>query len=446
MGLHEYSDIPFFKKQLKIVLRNSGYINPESIKEYVARGGYSSLLKAITKMKPKEVVDEVIKAGLRGRSGGGFPTGAKWLSCRKTEGKMKYILCNISEGDPGIGMHKSLLESDPHSILEGLIIGAYAIGAKEGYIYISSGYSLGVKRMEKAIKGAKIYGFLGKNILNSGFDFTVKVKEGGGAYVCGEETALIKSIEGEWGEPRQRPPYPAESGLWGKPTVINNVETLANIPVIIARGARWFSSIGSEKSKGTKVFSLVGEVNRNGLIEVPLGITLREIIYDIGGGIPKGKALKAVQAGGPAGGCIPKKLINLPVDYESLAQVGSAMSSGGLIVMDGKTCMVDVNKYFLSFLEGESCGKCTPCRVGVRRMREIITDICEGKGKREDVPLLERMARLIKEGALCNLGKTAPNPILASLRYFRDEYLVHIRDSKCPAGVCRPIRTRSIGK
>jgi NADH:ubiquinone oxidoreductase subunit F (NADH-binding)/(2Fe-2S) ferredoxin len=435
-GIPKYSEVPFFKKQLKVVLRNSGYINPENIEEYVARGGYSSLLKALTQMKPKEVIDEVTKAGLRGRSGGGFPAGIKWLSCSKTEGKVKYIICNLSEGDPGIGMHKSLVESDPHSILEGLIIAAYAIGAKEGYIYISSGYPLGIKRMEKAVKDARTYGFLGKNILKSGFDFTVKVKEGGGAYVCGEETALIKAIEGDWGEPRQRPPFPAVSGLWGKPTVINNVETLANIPVIVTRGAKWFSSIGAEKSKGTKVFSLIGEVNRVGLIEVPLGITLREIIYDIGGGIPKGKSFKAVQMGGTAGGCIPKKLSNLPVDYETLAQAGSAMSSGGLIVIDEKTCMVDVVKYFLSFLEGESCGKCTPCRVGVRRMREVLTDISRGKGKKEDLELLEKMATLIKEGALCNLGKTAPNPFLSTLRYFKDEYLAHIQRKKCPAGVC----------
>jgi NADH:ubiquinone oxidoreductase subunit F (NADH-binding)/(2Fe-2S) ferredoxin len=435
-ALPKHSEIPFLKKQRKLILRNSGLINPENIEEYAARGGYSSLLKAVTQMKPKELIDEVTKAGLRGRSGGGFPAGIKWLSCSRAEGKVKYIICNISEGDPGIGMHKSLVESDPHSILEGMIIAAYAIGAKEGYIYISSGYSLGLQRMEKAVKDARTCGFLGKNILKSGFDFTVRVKEGGGAYVCGEETALIKAIEGDWGEPRQRPPFPAVSGLWGKPTVINNVETLANVPLIVSKGAKWYSSIGSDKSKGTKVFSLIGEVNRAGLIEVPLGITLKEIIYDIGGGIPKGKSFKAVQMGGTAGGCIPKSLSNLSVDYETLAQAGSAMSSGGLIIMDEKTCMVDVVKYFLSFLEGESCGKCTPCRVGVRRMREVLTDISKGKGKKEDLELLEKMAKLIKEGALCNLGKTAPNPFLSTLRYFRDEYLAHIQRKKCPAGVC----------
>jgi NADH:ubiquinone oxidoreductase subunit F (NADH-binding)/(2Fe-2S) ferredoxin len=435
-GIPKHSDVPFFRKQRKVILRNSGCINPEKIEEYIARGGYSSLLKTVTQMKPKEVIDEVTKAGLRGRSGGGFPAGIKWLSCSKAEGDGKYIICNVSEGDPGIGMHKSLLESDPHSILEGLIIAAYAIGAKEGYIYISSGYKLGVQRMEKAVKDAKTCGFLGRNILHSGFDFSVKVKEGGGAYVCGEETALIKSIEGDWGEPRQRPPFPAVSGLWGKPTVINNVETLANVPVIMTKGAKWFSSIGSQKSKGTKVFSLIGEVNRVGLVEVPLGITLKEIIYDIGGGIPRGKTFKAVQMGGPSGGCIPKRLTSIPVDYETLAQAGSAMSSGGLIVMDEKTCMVDVVKYFLTFLEGESCGKCTPCRVGVRRMREVLTDISRGKGKKEDLELLEKMAGLIKEGAICNLGKTAPNPFLSTLKYFKDEYLVHIQKKKCPAGVC----------
>ena len=439
-GIKEYSEVPFFKKQRKVALRNAGFIDPENINEYIARGGYSSLVKTLTTMKPEDVIAEVTKAGLRGRSGGGFPTGVKWLACSKAVGKVKYILCNVSEGDPGIGMHKSLLESDPHSVLEGLVIGAYAIGAKEGYIYISSGQPLGVKHMEKAIADAKSHGFLGKNILKSGFDFTVKVKEGAGAYVCGEESALIRSFEGSWGEPRQRPPYPAVSGLWGEPTVINNVETLANIPVIMTKGAKWFSSIGYGKSRGTKVFSLVGEVNQPGLIEVPMGTTLKEIIYDVGGGLPKGKTLKAVLAGGPAGGCVPKKLMSLPVDYEALAQAGSAMSSGGIIVMDEGTCMVDVNKYLLNFSEGESCGKCTPCRVGVRRMREIISDISDGKGQEDDIALLEKMALLIKDSALCNLGKTAPNPVLATLRYFKDEYRAHIKNKKCPAGVCKSLK------
>lgn len=429
-------DLPFFKKQKRVVLRNAGLINPESIEEYVATGGYASLQKVLTHMKPEEVIDEVIKAGLRGRSGGGFPAGVKWQTCNKASGKIKYIVCNISEGDPGIGMHKSLLESDPHSILEGMIIAAYAIGAKEGYIYISSGYPLGVKRMEKAIKDARAYGFLGRNILKSGFNFTVSIKEGGGAYVCGEETALIKSIEGESGEPRQRPPFPAISGLWGKPTVINNLETLANVPVIITKGAKWYSSVGLSRSPGTKVFSLIGEVNRPGLIEVPLGITLREIIYEIGGGLLRGKSLKAVLMGGTAGGCLPKKMINLSVDYETLTQAGSAMSSGGLIVMDEKTCMVDLVKYYLSFLESESCGKCTPCRVGLRRMHELLTEISKGKGSLEDLEFLERMSNVIKEGALCNLGKTAPNTFLSTLKYFKDEYLIHIQKKKCPASVC----------
>jgi NADH:ubiquinone oxidoreductase subunit F (NADH-binding)/(2Fe-2S) ferredoxin len=439
-GLQEYAAMPFYKKQRKVALRNAGFIDPENISEYIARGGYSALVNTLATMKPDAVIAEVTKAGLRGRSGGGFPTGVKWQACRRAEGKAKYFICNVSEGDPGIGMHKSLLESDPHSVLEGMIIGAYAIGAKEGYIYISSGQPLGVRRMDKAVADAKAYGFLGKNIMKSGFDFTVKVKEGAGAYVCGEETALIKSIEGDWGEPRQRPPYPAVSGLWGKPTVINNVETLANVPVVMGKGAKWYSAIGSAKSKGTKVFSIVGEVNRPGLIEVPMGTTLREIIYDVGGGLPKGKTLKAVLAGGPAGGCVPKKLMNLPVDYEALMQAGSAMSSGGIIVMGEDTCMVDMNKYLLSFTEGESCGKCTPCRVGVRRMREIITDISEGKGRDGDIELLEKMALLIKDGALCNLGKTAPNPVLATLRYFKEEYQKHIKNKKCSAAVCTSLK------
>jgi NADH:ubiquinone oxidoreductase subunit F (NADH-binding)/(2Fe-2S) ferredoxin len=439
-GIQEYAAVPFFKKQRKVALRNAGFINPENISEYIARGGYSALVNVLAGMKPDAVIAEVTKAGLRGRSGGGFPTGVKWQACRRADGKTKYFICNVSEGDPGIGMHKSLLESDPHSVLEGMIIGAYAIGAKEGYIYISSGQPLGVQRMEKAVADAKACGFLGKNIMKTGFDFTVKVKEGAGAYVCGEETALIKSIEGDWGEPRQRPPYPAVSGLWGKPTVINNVETLANVPVVMAKGAKWFTAVGSKKSTGTKVISIVGEVNRPGLIEVPMGTTLSEIIYDVAGGLPRGKRLKAVLAGGPAGGCVPQKLMSLPVDYEALMQAGSAMSSGGIIVMAEDACMVDMNKYLLSFSEGESCGKCTPCRVGVRRMREIITDICEGRGKDGDIELLEKMALFIKDSALCNLGKTAPNPVLATLRYFKDEYQTHIKNKKCTAAVCTSLK------
>jgi NADH:ubiquinone oxidoreductase subunit F (NADH-binding)/NAD-dependent dihydropyrimidine dehydrogenase PreA subunit len=388
----------------------------------------------------------VERSGLRGRGGAGFLTGRKWRICREAEGDEKYIICNADEGDPGAYMDRSLLEGDPHAVIEGMIIAGFAIGVHQGFMYVRAEYPLALARLKKALKQAQESGLLGKNIFNSGFNFTITISRGAGAFVCGEETALIKSIEGEWGEPRQRPPFPAQSGLWGKPTVINNVETFANVAPIIARGASWFSSLGTKQSKGTKVFSLVGKVNRIGLVEVPMGTKLKQLIYDIGGGIPNGRALKAVQTGGPSGGCIPKELINLPVDYDALAEAGSIMGSGGLIVMDDRTCMVDVAKYFVSFLADESCGKCTPCRVGIKRMKDLLEDITEGRGLPEDLALLEKMADAIKESALCGLGKTAPNPVLSTLVYFKDEYLAHIKDKKCPAGVCKALITYTIDR
>jgi len=431
-------DIGFFKHQLLIALRNRGRIDPENIDEYIANDGYSALAKALREMTPEEIISEVKISGLRGRGGAGFPTGLKWEICRNASGSNgKYVICNGDEGDPGAFMDRSLLESDPHSVLEGMAIGARAIGANEGYVYVRDEYPLAVKRVNLAIKQAEEYGLLGENILDSGFSFSVKVVRGAGAFVCGEETALMASIEGREGRPRPRPPFPAEKGLWGKPTNINNVETWANVPPIINRGGGWYAQIGTEKSKGTKVFSLVGKVNNTGLIEVPMGTTLREIIFDIGDGIPKGRRFKAVQTGGPSGGCIPAELIDLPVDYEELTKAGSIMGSGGLIVMDEDTCMVDVAKYFVSFLEEESCGKCTPCREGIKRMREILSRIVEGKGQEEDMELLENLAHVIKESSLCGLGSTAPNPVLTTLRYFRDEYRSHILDKRCPANVCK---------
>ena len=442
----EYPSLPFYKRQEKIALRNCGVVDPENICEYIAKGGYFTLAEVLSKKQPQDVVVEVERSGLRGRGGAGFLTGLKWKICSSAAGKEKYIICNADEGDPGAYMDRSLLEGDPHAVIEGIMIAGFAIGARQGYMYVRAEYPLAIERVKKAIAEAKAHGLLGKKIMNSGFSFNISISQGAGAFVCGEETALIKSIEGEWGEPRQRPPFPAQSGLWGKPTVINNVETLANVAPIMARGADWFSSIGTKKSKGTKVFSLVGKVNRIGLVEVPMGTKLKQIIYDMGGGIPNGRAFKAVQTGGPSGGCIPKELINLPVDYEALAEAGSIMGSGGLIVMDDRTCMVDVAKYFLSFLADESCGKCTPCRVGVKRMKDILEDITGGKGTKEDLALLESMAEDIKESALCGLGKTAPNPVLSTLKYFRNEYVAHIKDKKCPAGVCKALITFSIDK
>jgi len=432
-------EVPFYKKQNRIIFGSNGSIDPTNIEDYIRIEGYSALSRTILKMSPEEIIEEVKRSGLRGRGGGGFPTGVKWESCRNAHGEPKYILCNADEGDPGAFMDRSLLEGNPHSVLEGMIIGAYAIGSNEGYIYVRMEYPLAVERLKIAIAQAEEYGLLGKNILGLGFDFTIKINRGAGAFVCGEETALILSIEGKRGDPRQRPPYPAQKGLFGKPTNINNVETWANVPLIINRGAEWYSKIGTAESKGTKIFSLVGKINNTGLIEVPMGMTLREIIYDIGGGIPGGKKFKAVQTGGPSGGCIPEEFIDLPVDYDELTKVGSMMGSGGMIVMDENTCMVDIAKYFLTFLADESCGKCVPCREGVFRMLEIVTDITEGKGKEEDIPLLEELSKTIVDTSLCALGGTAPNPVISTIKYFRSEYEAHIKEKRCPAGVCKAL-------
>lgn len=443
-----YNQLPFYRKQLRIATRNCGFLDPASLSEYVARGGYYSLFKVLTQYEPEQVIEEVLRSGLRGRGGAGFPTGQKWRYCRQAKGDMKYLICNADEGDPGAYMDRSILEGDPHSVVEGMIIGAYAIGAKQGYIYVRAEYPLAVERLKEAISQAKEYGLLGENILNTGFNFSINIYRGAGAFVCGEETALIASIEGKQGEPRPRPPFPAQSGLWSKPTIINNVETWSNVPVIIARSADWFSQIGTQigtqKSKGTKVFSLVGKINNTGLVEVPMGISLREIIYDVGEGIPGGKKFKAVQTGGPSGGCIPERMLDLPVDFEELTKAGSIMGSGGMIVMDEGTCVVDLAKYFLSFLQDESCGKCTSCREGIKRMLEILTRITQGKGEEGDIELLEEISEVVKETSLCGLGRTAPNPILTTIRYFRDEYEAHIRDKKCPAKVCRDLITYTI--
>jgi len=432
-------EVPFYKKQMRLIFGNNGKIDPCSIEDYIAVGGYAALSKAFFSMKPQEIIGEVKKSGLRGRGGGGFPTGEKWESCRKAEGSPKYLICNADEGDPGAYMDRSLLEGNPHSVLEGMIIGAFTIGCHDGYIYVRNEYPLAVKNAIVAIEQAEQYGLLGKNILGSGFDFSIKINRGGGAFVCGEETALIKSIEGDWGEPRQRPPYPAESGLWWKPTVINNVETWANVPLIMNKGADWYSSIGTEGSKGTKIFSLVGKINNTGLVEVPMGITFREIIYEIGGGIPKNRKFKGVQTGGPSGGCLPESLLDLPIDFDALIEAGSMMGSGGMIVMDDRTCMVDMARYFLAFLEEESCGKCTPCREGLKKMRAILEAICGGRGKKGDIELLERISQILIDGSICGLGKTAPNPVLTTIKYFRDEYETHINENKCPAAVCKDL-------
>lgn len=441
------SDIDFFKKQVLIALRNRGLINPEVIDEYIARDGYKAMAKALTQMTPEKIISEIAVSGLRGRGGAGFPTGLKWQMVRNAvspNGGAKYLICNGDEGDPGAFMDRSILEADPHSVIEGMVIGAKAVGASEGFVYVRNEYPLAIKRMMIALEQAREYGLLGRDILGTGFDFDIKIVRGAGAFVCGEETALIASVEGRLGEPRPRPPYPAQTGLWGKPTGINNVETWANVPPIIERGAKWYAAIGTPTSKGTKVFSLVGKINNTGLVEVPMGISLREIIYDIGGGIPGGKAFKAVQTGGPSGGCIPRDQLDLPIDYESLTQAGSMMGSGGMVVMDEDTCMVDVARYFLSFTQDESCGKCTPCREGTKAMLGILTRITEGKGTEEDLSLLEDMAHAVKDSALCGLGKTAPNPVLTTLRYFRDEYETHIRDKKCPAHACRQLNVYTV--
>lgn len=431
-----YNDIIFYKKQMRMVLSNCGHINPEDINEYIAEDGYMALGKALTEMKPEEVVASIKTSGLRGRGGGGFPTGMKWEFTRNAPGTKKYVVCNADEGDPGAFMDRSVLEGDPHRVIEGMAICGYAIGADEGYVYVRAEYPLAIKRLKIAIKQAEEMGLLGENILGSGFNFRLKIKEGAGAFVCGEETALLASIEGKRGMPRPRPPFPAISGLWGKPTNINNVETFGNVPQIINKGADWYASIGTERSKGTKVFALTGRINNTGLAEVPMGITMREIIFDIGGGIQNGKKFKAVQIGGPSGGCLPENMLDLPVDYDSLIQAGAMMGSGGLVVMDETTCMVDVARFFLNFTQAESCGKCTPCREGTKRMLEILTRITEGQGRQGDIELLESLAKNIKATALCGLGQTAPNPVLSTLRYFRDEYEAHINDKRCPAGAC----------
>jgi NADH:ubiquinone oxidoreductase subunit F (NADH-binding)/(2Fe-2S) ferredoxin len=430
-------DIVFFNKQRLIVLKNRGLIDPEKIEEYIARDGYKASVKALTSMSPTEIIREIKDSGLRGRGGAGFLTGQKWDLCRKSKGKIKYIVCNADEGDPGAFMDRSIIESDPHAVLEGMTIGAKAIGASHGFVYIRSEYPLALNRLHRAIDQARDFGLLGEDILGTGFDFDISVHRGAGAFVCGEETALLASLEGRAPEPRLRPPFPVESGLWDKPTNINNVETWANVPQIITRGAKWYSTLGTETSKGTKVFSVVGKVKNTGLVEVPMGITLKEIVYDIGGGIQNDKKFKAVQTGGPSGGCIPESLIDLPIDYEKLANVGSMMGSGGLIVMDENTCMVDVAKYFLDFLRDESCGKCTSCREGTQAMYETLTNICEGNGRPDDVDLLEELAEAVKAGSLCGLGTTAPNPVLSTLQYFKDEYKAHIEEKRCPAGVCK---------
>ena len=439
-------DMSFYKKQKRIVLGNNRFVDPLEITDYIAIDGYKALAKVLYKMKPEKVIDEIKKSGLRGRGGGGFPTGKKWEYCRNAKGEPKYVICNADEGDPGAYMDRSLLEGNPHSVLEGMIIGAYAVGSDEGYVYIRNEYPLAVKHLEEAVKQAEENGFLGKNILDSGFDFTIKISRGGGAFVCGESTALMASLEGKPGEPRAKYVHTVEKGLWNKPTTLNNVETWANVPFIINNGADWYSKIGTSQSKGTKIFSLVGKINNTGLVEVPMGIKLREIVYDIGGGIPEGKKFKAVQTGGPSGGCIPESLIDLPVDYEKLSEAGSMMGSGGMIVMDEDTCMVDVAKYFINFLKEESCGKCVPCREGLERMGEILADITEGKATNQDLELLEDLGGVIKDTALCALGGTAANPVLSTIRYFRDEYTAHIEHKKCPAGVCKALITYTINE
>jgi len=438
------NEVPFYNKQLRLIFGNNGRIDPTEIRDYIGLGGYSSLSKTLFEMKPQEVIEGIKRAGLRGRGGGGFPTGRKWESCRKAEGDIKYVICNADEGDPGAFQDRSLLEGNPHSVLEGLIIGGYAVGAKEGYIYVRNEYPLAVKHVGIAIKQVEECGLLGENILGSGFSFTIKINRGGGAFVCGESSALMASIEGRLGEPRFKHVHATEKGLWDRPTTLNNVKTWATVPLIIDKGADWYARIGTEKSKGTMIFSLVGKINNTGLVEVPMGLPLRDLIYGIGGGIPGEKRFKAVQTGGPSGGCIPEDLLDLPVDYERLTEAGSMMGSGGLIVMDEDTCMVNVAKYFLSFTIDESCGKCTPCREGIKHMLEILTDISEGKAAERDLELLEELGNMVKETSLCALGGSAPNPVLSTLRYFRDEYEAHIKDKRCPAGVCLELIRYSI--
>ncbi len=440
------NEVPFYKKQKRIALRNCGVINPENIDEYIALDGYKALSKVLTEMSQEEVIDTIKKSGLRGRGGGGFSTGMKWDFTYKAQGDQKYVVCNADEGDPGAFMDRSVLEGDPHLVIEAMAIAGYAVGANQGYIYIRAEYPIAVDRLRIAIKQAREYGLLGENIFGTDFSFDLDLRLGAGAFVCGEETALLTSIEGKRGEPRPRPPFPAVKGLWGKPTLLNNVETYANICQIILNGPDWFTSIGTEKSKGTKVFALGGKINNTGLVEIPMGTTLREIVEEIGGGIPNGKKFKAAQTGGPSGGCIPASLIDTPIDYDSLISIGSMMGSGGLIVMDEDNCMVDIAKFFLSFTVDESCGKCTPCRIGTKRMYEILERITEGKGTLEDLDKLEELAQNIKSASLCGLGQTAPNPVLSTLKHFRDEYVAHVVEHRCPAGVCKALAKYTIDK
>ncbi len=436
--VRKFREMNFYARQERIALRNCGLINPNEINEYIGHDGYLALGKVLTEMQPKEVIEVIKASGLRGRGGAGFPTGLKWSFAEKNPGP-KFMICNADEGDPGAFMDRAVLEGDPHTVIEAMTIAGYAIGANQGYVYVRAEYPLAVERLEIAIKQAYGYGLLGKNILNSGFDFDLEVRLGAGAFVCGEETALMASIEGERGMPRNKPPFPANQGLWKRPTVINNVETLANIPVIILKGAEWFASIGTEKSKGTKVFALGGKINNTGLVEIPMGTTLREVVFNIGGGIPKGKTFKAVQTGGPSGGCLTTKHLDTPIDYDNLIAAGSMMGSGGMIVMDEDNCMVDVARFFLDFTVDESCGKCTPCREGTKRMLEILDMICDGKGTMDDLNELETLANTIKDSALCGLGQTAPNPVLSTLANFRSEYIAHVVDKQCPAGVCKSL-------
>ncbi|MGN0611318.1 MAG: NADH-ubiquinone oxidoreductase-F iron-sulfur binding region domain-containing protein [Ruminiclostridium sp.] len=436
----------FYKKQHRIALRNCGVINPENIEEYIGRDGYQALGKVLKEMTPDEVIQTILDSGLRGRGGGGFPTGKKWQLARNLvkDADQKYVCCNADEGDPGAFMDRSVLEGDPHVVIEAMAIAGYAIGATQGYIYIRAEYPIAVQRLQIAINQAREYGMLGKDIFGSGFDFDLDIRLGAGAFVCGEETALMTSIEGNRGEPRPRPPFPAESGLFKKPTILNNVETYANIPQIILNGADWFASMGTEKSKGTKVFALGGKIHNTGLVEVPMGTTLREVIYEIGGGIPNGKAFKAAQTGGPSGGCIPAEHLDIPIDYDNLIAIGSMMGSGGLIVMDEDNCMVDIAKFFLQFTVDESCGKCTPCRIGTKRLYEMLEKITSGNATMEDLDKMEQLCYYIKNNSLCGLGQTAPNPVLSTLRYFKDEYIAHVQDKKCPAGVCQDLLTYKI--
>ena len=439
-----YKDLPFYSKQVRLALRNCGYIDPDSLEEYIAREGYQALAKVLTEKTPEQVVEDIKASGLRGRGGGGFSTGMKWMFCAKSPGPKKYVICNADEGDPGAFMDRSLLEGDPHAILEGMAIGAYAMGADEGYIYCRAEYPLAIKRLLKSIEDAEESGLLGENILGSGFNFTLHIKEGAGAFVCGEETALMNSIEGKRGMPRPRPPFPAIKGLWEKPSNINNVETWANVAQIMFHGPEWYASYGHEKSRGTKVFALTGKVNNTGLVEVPMGTTIREVVFDIGGGIIGGKKFKAVQIGGPSGGCLTEEHLDLPISYESLTAAGAIMGSGGLVVVDEETCMVDLARFFLEFTQRESCGKCIPCREGTKKMLDILIRITEGKGREEDIDNLIYLGTQIKTASLCGLGQTAPNPVLTTIRYFRDEYEAHIFEKRCPAGACKALITVKI--